>query len=189
MKTIPWDTALYYSKERHRCVLPAGADKGRRGQAAGGIQVNGGSMEDRFVVTDRLTAREYMDMRAAAGFREISPEQAAEGLKNSYVWCVRDGDLPAAIGRVIWDHGYVMYVADVIVRPEYQGQGLGREIMERVMAFARDQLRPGWRIMVSLLAAEGKEGFYEKFGFAERPREHHGPGMHRWLEKEGERDG
>ena len=42
----------------------------------------------------------------------------------------------------------------------------------------------GWRIMINLQAAKGKEGFYKKFGFIERPNENFGPGMHLWIEGE-----
>ena len=141
-------------------------------------------MNSRFILTDHITPQEYLNMRKAVGWRLFAPEEAEEGLKHSCVWCIRDQGRPAALGRVIWDHGYVMYVADIIVIPEYQGQGLGREIMEQITAFARSQLKPGYRIMVSRLAAKGKEQFYEKFGFVTRPNETVGPGMHQWLEAE-----
>ena len=36
--------------------------------------------------------------------------------------------------------------------------------------------------MVSLQSAKGKEEFYKRFGFATRPTEEHGCGMHRWME-------
>jgi hypothetical protein len=35
--------------------------------------------------------------------------------------------------------------------------------------------------MVNLMAAQGKEGFYKKFGFAERPNDGHGAGMSLWI--------
>ena len=86
------------------------------------------------------------------------------------------------MGRIVWDHGYAVLIADVIVAPEYQGRGLGRLVMETIMNYIKEQLKPGYRIMVSLLAAHGKEDFYKKFGFIERPNESFGPGMHQWLE-------
>ena len=32
------------------------------------------------------------------------------------------------------------------------------------------------------MAAKGKEEFYKKFGFIDRPNENFGCGMHKWLE-------
>jgi GNAT superfamily N-acetyltransferase len=86
------------------------------------------------------------------------------------------------MGRVIWDRGYVVYIADVIVRPEYQGQGLGREVMTSIMNEIRGYLKPGYRIMISLMAAKGKEEFYKKFDFIGRPNEMTGEGMFQWIE-------
>ena len=131
--------------------------------------------------TDEITPAEYMAFRKAVGWAEFPLEQAAEGLKNSYTCCIRIDGKPVALGRALWDHGYVVYIADVIVLPEYQGQGLGRMIMEKIMETINSWLKPGYRIMVSLVAAKGKEEFYEKFGFFRRPNEEKGCGMSLWL--------
>jgi len=39
-------------------------------------------------------------------------------------------------------------------------------------------------LMVNLMAAPNKEGFYKKFGFIERPNENMGAGMVMYLKKE-----
>ena len=128
-----------------------------------------------------------MKLREAVGWGLFPIEQAEAGLSNSYIWCLRDNEAsgqPIGIGRVIWDHGYVMYIADIIVVPKYQGNGLGRVIMEHVMDFIHEQLKPGYRFMVSLCSAKGKEEFYKKFGFVVRPNDDVGPGMHQWFVNE-----
>lgn len=124
-----------------------------------------------------------MDLRKIVGWGVFPLEEAEEGLKHSFKWCIReDGSgRPIGLARLVWDHGYVMYLADVIVIPEYQGQGLGRFLMESIMEFINDQLKPGYRFMLTLAAAKGKESFYEKFGFVARPDGEHGAGMHQWI--------
>ena len=139
-------------------------------------------MED-YKLTDYITPEEYMAMRKIVGWSEFPLEQAAEGLKNSFVLvCFRVDGKPVAIGRAVSDRGYVVYIADVIVVPEYQGKGLGRKVMNTLMENIKDSMKPGYRIMISLLAAKGKEEFYKKFGFVDRPNEDFGCGMHQWLE-------
>ena len=133
-------------------------------------------------ITNTITPEEYLGLRKAVGWSIFPIEQASAGLDNSHVICLRDGERPVAMGRIIWDHGYSVLIADVIVDPQYQGQGLGRELMKNIMDHLRGLLKPGYRILVSLLAAENKEGFYKKFGFIERPTEIFGPGMHQWLD-------
>ena len=144
-------------------------------------------MEVNYSITDSITPEEYMKLREAVGWGLFPLEEAQAGLSNSYIWCLRDNDAsgqPIGIGRVIWDHGYVMYIADIIVIPEYQGNGLGRVIMEKVMDFIHEQLKPGYKFMVSLCSAKGKEEFYKKFGFVVRPNDDVGPGMHQWFVNE-----
>ena len=144
-------------------------------------------MEVNYSITDSITPEEYMKLREAVGWGLFPLEEAQAGLSNSYIWCLRDNDAsgqPIGIGRVIWDHGYVMYIADIIVIPEYQGNGLGRVIMEQVMDFIHEQLKPGYKFMVSLCSAKGKEEFYKKFGFIVRPNDDVGSGMHQWFVNE-----
>ena len=138
-------------------------------------------MKDSFTFSNTITPEEYMVMRQAVGWREFPLEEAKAGLSNSYIWCIRDEGNPVALGRAIWDQGYVVYIADVIVLPEYQGQGLGREIMENIMVFFKSRLKPGYRMMISLVSAKGKDEFYEKFGFTNRPNDDLGPGMSQWI--------
>ena len=136
-----------------------------------------------FEMTGSISPEEYLEMRRSVGWSVFPPEQAAGGLENSsYICCIRKDGVPVAVGRVIWDHGYVVYIADVIVKPEYQGRGLGREVMDRIMEQIRGYLKPGYRIMISLMAAKGKEEFYKKFGFVDRPSDAFGCGMHLWLQ-------
>ena len=136
-----------------------------------------------YEITDYITPEEYMEMRKSVEWSAFPLEEAAEGLKNSFILvCFREEGKPIAIGRAISDRGYVVYIADVIVLPEYQGKGLGREIMNTIMDRIRASLKPGYRVMITLMAAQGKEGFYKKFGFIERPTEFYGCGMHQWLE-------
>ena len=60
-------------------------------------------------------------------------------------------------------------IADVGIAPEYQGRGIGKAVVEKLLAYAQSRLPPGGRTSVQLIAAEGKEGFYEKLGFRKMP--------------------
>ncbi|MCR5796586.1 MAG: GNAT family N-acetyltransferase, partial [Eubacterium sp.] len=83
---------------------------------------------------------------------------------------------------VVGDGGYVYFICDVIVHPDYQSQGLGRMIIENVLKWLRSQLEEeGDTIMVNLMSAYGKEEFYGKLGFSRRPFGNHGAGMSQWL--------
>ena len=135
-----------------------------------------------YEITDYITPEEYMEMRRLVSWPEFPLEQAAEGIKNTaHLCCFRKDGKVIALNRVLSDHGYVVYIADVIVRPEYQGQGLGSALMDNAMDYIKSLLKPGYKMMVSLMAAQGKEDFYKKFGFITRPDETHGCGMSKWV--------
>ena len=136
-----------------------------------------------YEVTNYITPEEYMEMRRLVEWSAFPLEQAAEGIKNTFILiCFRVDGKPVALGRAVSDRGYVVYIADVIVIPEYQGNGLGRKIMESRMEQIKASMKPGYRIMITLMAAQGKEKFYNKFGFVDRPSEFYGCGMHQWIE-------
>ncbi|MCR5528567.1 MAG: GNAT family N-acetyltransferase [Saccharofermentans sp.] len=128
-----------------------------------------------------ITPEEYISMREAVCWSSIPVEEARAGLSDSYVYCIREVGRPVALGRLVRDNGYVVYIADVIVLPEYQGKGYGTKIMNKLLSVIRESIIPEGKVMISLLAAQGKEGFYEKFGFDKRPNEHYGCGMHKWI--------
>ncbi|MGN0648204.1 MAG: GNAT family N-acetyltransferase [Oscillospiraceae bacterium] len=76
-----------------------------------------------------------------------------------------DGDKIIAMGRMIGGMGLDYYIKDVVVRPEYQGKGIGRMLINELLAFIRQNGVPGTSIFVELCAMPDKMPFYEKFGF------------------------
>jgi len=131
-----------------------------------------------------IAPEEYNALRLSVGWEAIETGLAAKGLQNTaFIVCARDGEKAVGTARVITDYGYVVYIADVIVRPEYQGQGLGKEIMARIMDYIRQNTAPGQRKFVNLMAKKGTEPFYEKLGLLKRPTEDQGCGMTMWIKK------
>ena len=128
-----------------------------------------------------LSTEEYAELRRAVDWEPLAPEQARAGLVNSdFIVSCRDGDRAVGCARIFWDKGYIAYLADVMVRPEYRHRGIGRELVGRCIAFVDGCLREGWRIKIVLVAAKGKEDFYRSFGFEARPGETGGAGMQLW---------
>ena len=139
-------------------------------------------MIDGITFTHTITIEEYNRLRASVDFITIRPNRAATALKNSlYTLIAMDGTKPVGMARVVGDGGYVYFICDVIVRPDYQSNGLGRRIIETVLSWLKDQVKEGETIMVNLMSAMDKEPFYEKLGFNKRPFGNHGSGMSLWL--------
>ena len=131
---------------------------------------------------EHISVEEYHTLREAVGWGALCPEQAQLGLDHTayLAACCIDGE---AVGcaRLLWDHGYMAYIADVMVLPEHQGEGIGRHMIEMILAFLRSQIKEGWRMMAVLVATKGREPFYRKLGFRERPDGESGAGMDFWL--------
>ena len=78
---------------------------------------------------------------------------------------VFDDDKIIAMARMIGDMGLNYYIKDVIVRPEYQGKGIGRMLINELLEFVNSNGIRDTSIFVELCAMPDKIPFYEKFGF------------------------
>ena len=131
--------------------------------------------------TNKLSTTEYCQLRCAVGWQAIAEEQAQSGLAHSdFIIACRDDDQIVGCARVFWDKGYIAYLADVMVKPEYQKQGIGKRMVGECISFIDRQLKDGWRIKIVIVSAKGKEPFYEKLGFKPRPNVDDGAGMQVW---------
>ena len=74
-------------------------------------------------------------------------------------------------GRVISDGSLHAFIVDLIIIPQYQGKGIGKAILEKLVAEIKNN---GIRD-IQLCCAKGKKEFYIKCGFTERPED--APGM------------
>ena len=129
-----------------------------------------------------ITAEEYMSLRKLVGWVEFPLEEAQACIDNAYmVMCVRDGEKAIGVVRLLWDGGYIAFLSDVIVDPEYQGQGIGIKLVESCIERLKNDMKPGYKVKMTLNSAKGKELFYEKFGFRVRPNEDAGPAMDQWF--------
>ena len=112
----------------------------------------------------------------------ISARQIAASLKTPFC-CPKAWRQPISITRVVSDGGYIAYIADVIVLPEYQRMGIGKTMVGMAMQYISDNMCEGETVFVNLMSAKGKEPFYKSFGFQERPNDKHGAGMTQYLKK------
>ena len=131
---------------------------------------------------DSITPEEYMDLRKKAGWVQFPLEEAKNCVENAYmVLCVRDEGKAIGVVRLLWDRGYVAFLSDLVVDPAYQGQGIGRKLLETVIQRIKDEMKPGYKVKLTLNSSVGKEPFYEKFGFRARPNEDAGAAMDQWI--------
>jgi predicted N-acetyltransferase YhbS len=125
---------------------------------------------------------EYILLRSAVGWNLIDENAMVKGVRAStYSVLAKSEGKTVGMGRIVGDGGIIFLLADVIVIPEFQGKGIGKEIMNRIMNWIKTNGAKG--SLIWLFAAEGREGFYEKFGFEKRPADGKGAGM-QWVWRE-----
>ena len=83
-------------------------------------------------------------------------------LQSTSVCLAFDNDHLIGTSRAISDGEYHAFIYDVAVLPAYQGQGIGRHMVEQLVA-----RNPVWRTM--LRADSDVQPFYEKLGFSIYP--------------------
>ena len=133
---------------------------------------------------NNISAEDCNKLRNSAGWPQMHLDQIRTGLKNSaFIVAAKDGDITIGMARIVSDGGYVAFIVDVLVLPEYQRKGIGKTMMGMIMEYIRNMLKDDYCIQVDLLAAKGKERFYEQFGFIKRPNDNFGCGMTQRIKK------
>lgn len=144
-------------------------------------------MSNYIIKHNELTAEQFIELWETVWGDGPSLKQTELALKNTIfrisVW---DEDKLVAMARMLGDMGLDYYIKDVVVRPEYQHQGIGRMMINELMNFINDNGVKGTEIFVELCAVPDKIPFYQKFGFesneAQRLRLYHKVNEH-WESK------
>ena len=71
-------------------------------------------------------------------------------------------------GRIIGDTICFLYIQDIMVKPEYQGNKIGTMIMNKLLEKINEIKQENPDLRVYLGASKNREKFYEKFGFVKR---------------------
>ena len=105
-------------------------------------------------------------MRRLVNFMPLSDRICRNVLNNAFhITTVRDNGKCVGMIRVLSEGGYANFITDVIVIPEYQHQGIGKQMMHRTMDYLYSTLEPGEKIVVYLMSAKEREPFYRQFGY------------------------
>ncbi|WP_444909008.1 GNAT family N-acetyltransferase [Microbulbifer sp. TRSA005] len=114
------------------------------------------------VIETVASVEDFLCLRQISGLSPRSREAAEKGLPNSlYGIHIQTRSTTIAMGRVVGDGALNFEIVDVAVAPTYQGQGLGRVVMEHIMSYLDREALPSAYIT---LMADVPE-LYEKFGF------------------------
>lgn len=131
---------------------------------------------------NNLTCSEYIDIINTVRWKIPSKRLLEKSLTNSMTVKYVIGNQTVAMARLITDTGYIGLIVDVIVKPKYQGQGIGKKMINNLLDRAKETLEDSESMMIQLLSADGKINFYKQLGFKDK-REVVEAGMYMWLRK------
>ncbi len=101
------------------------------------------------------------DLYRIAPLGEKHPSDLERAFSNSMFKCfLLDNDAVVGVGRALADGADCSYICDVAVHPEYQGLGLGKAIVAKLVAFSQGHKK------IILYSRPGKEAFYKSLGFS-----------------------
>ncbi|MBB6454158.1 ribosomal protein S18 acetylase RimI-like enzyme [Salirhabdus euzebyi] len=137
-------------------------------------------MEEVRIVND-LTDVDWEELQSlfhAVGWDRPSAEKLKIAFTSSYLVSLAylDGKL-IGCGRVISDGQFYGSIYDVIVHPLYQGNKIGKKVMDNILHKMSDIP------FIHLTATHGKEGFYNKLGLRK-----HKTAMARYLDANKEKE-
>ena len=130
------------------------------------------------IIIERPKVEDYCRLRQACGWPVPATPVCERALNNSLMGAiaVKEGQT-IGMGRVVGDGVLWNYIQDLIVLPAYQRQGIGRLLLNAMMARLAQEAAPGSD--VALISAPQAIRFYETHGFAMCSPDK--PGMRRKL--------
>jgi len=111
--------------------------------------------------SDNIDWDELSNLYKIAPLGDKKPNDLKTVFSNSMFKCFVYSDKTLiGVGRALADGMDCSYICDVAIHPEYQGKGIGKDIVKKLIELSQGHSK------IILYANPGKEGFYAKLGFA-----------------------
>ncbi len=114
---------------------------------------------------ERVDLQRVKDLLEQSYWAKDRPLDVIEkSIKYSECFSLYDNESQIGFARVVTDYSTFGYIADVIVMPNYRGQGLGKWLVKTVVN------DPRWKTKYLLLATDDAHDLYQKHGFKRSPK-------------------
>jgi GNAT superfamily N-acetyltransferase len=119
----------------------------------------------RYQLEPDLSAADFAGLLQASGLAPRRPSDLAvleRMLRGAQlIITARDGDALVGVARSITDWAYALYCSDLCVHQDWQGRGIGRELLAQTAKAAPDVQT------CLLLSAPAAVSFYQRAGYAQ----------------------
>ena len=111
---------------------------------------------------DTVSAKALSDLRESVGWNRMESEYNNPLLTSYYHIAVYEDDKLVGYIDSVSNGVTDAYIQDLMVHPDYQGKGLGTELMNQMIAYLKEN-----RIyIISVVFEESLKPFYDRFGFS-----------------------
>ena len=114
-----------------------------------------------YKINEPVSAKAISDLRASVGWNRMDESYKNPHLTSYLNISVFDNNKLVAYIDSVSNCVTDAYIQDLMVHPDYQGQGIGTELMNRMISL----LKQNHIYMISVIFDENLKAFYNKFGF------------------------
>ena len=115
----------------------------------------------KYIENAPTSAKQIADLREAVGWNRMESCYENELMNSYYHVAVYDNDKLIGYIDTVSNGVTDAYIQDLMVHPQYQGRGIGTELMNRTIAY----LKESEIYMISVVFEERLLPFYKRFGF------------------------
>ena len=109
---------------------------------------------------DEINWGELSNLYKIAPLGDKQPDNLKIVFSNSRYKCfIYNINSLIGVGRALADGFDCSYICDIAVHPDYQRQGIGKSIVDKLLNFSKEHQK------IILFSSIGKEKLYSKFGF------------------------
>ena len=110
---------------------------------------------------ESISPEAMADLRESVGWNRMEKEYGNPLMTSFFHIAVYDGDLLVGFVDSVSNGVTDAYIQDLIVRPDYQGKGIGTDLMKKMIA----SLKEKHIYIISVIFEERLKPFYDRFGF------------------------
>ena len=111
---------------------------------------------------ETVSAKALSDLRESVGWNRMESEYSNPLMTSYYHIAVYEDDKLVGYIDSVSNGVTDAYIQDLMVHPDYQGKGLGTELMNQMIAYLKEN-----RIyIISVVFEESLKPFYDRFGFS-----------------------
>jgi len=114
-------------------------------------------MKIKYLINEALNVDEIIEVFNSVGWSK-NKKNIVKAFENSFYILAYNNDELIGFARAISDYEYYTGVYDVIIKPKYQGQGIGKKMVDTIVKEFQGTY-------IFLTYTSGNREFYKKCGF------------------------